>query len=361
MKLSDYSVGQGSGEIGWAPIMGVGYYQNFTLWNNGPNTYGCTSYQNDLDIITSAANGFGYRTDDYASTFTGAATVSLSNNAFNLSGVVERNTDQDMFMFTIPASGRFQLDAVPYNVGTGNAGSDLDMQVTLYNASQTILNAFNPGTLLSSVIDTTLNAGVYYLKVEGKGNMYAPAYASLGSYSLQAHATPGTTLALHKLELRGDLNGDKHELNWIIDATESVTRQVLEISTDGRTFQPLIQSPNDDRSYIYRPYNISSAKYRLSVTFSNDRQYYSNVVTIDQKGNSPRPRLNGTLIHSNTVIVSSPGNYDYVIIDVTGKILCKGKLINGINNIPAAGMTGGMYLIRFSDDSQQWTDKFIRQ
>jgi hypothetical protein len=50
-----------------------------------------------------------------------------------------------------------------------------------------------------------------------------------------------------------------------------------------------------------------------------------------------------------------------VIIDITGKILCKGKLINGINNIQAAGMTGGMYLIRFSDDSQQWTDKFIRQ
>jgi hypothetical protein len=180
-KLSDYYAGQGSGEIGWAPIMGVGYYQNFTLWNNGPNSYGCTNYQSDLDIITSATNGFGYRTDDHNNTFASATVASFFNDQFNLSGVIERNTDQDMFMFTVPASGRFQLDAVPYNVGSSNAGSDLDMQVTLYNASQTILNVFNPGALLSSVVDTALTAGIYYLKIEGKGNMYAPAYASLGS------------------------------------------------------------------------------------------------------------------------------------------------------------------------------------
>jgi hypothetical protein len=341
--------------------MGVGYYQNFTLWNNGPNSYGCTNYQSDLDIITSVTNGFGYRTDDHDNTFAGATAASFFNDQFNLSGVIERNTDQDMFMFTVPASGRFQLDAVPYNVGSGNAGSDLDMQVTLYNASQTLLNVFNPGALLSSVVDTTLIAGIYYLKIEGKGNMYAPAYASLGSYSLVAHATPGTTLALHRLELRGYPNGDKHELNWIIEANEPLTQQILEISADGRNFQQLIQSPNDDRSYIYRPNNLSSAKYRLNVTFSDGRQYYSNVVTIRQNGASPRPQLTGTLIRSNTIVVSSPGNYDYMILDVNGKILNKGKLVNGINNINASPVISGLYLIRFSDNEQQWTDKFIRQ
>jgi hypothetical protein len=360
-KLSDYYAGQGTGEIGWAPIMGVGYYQNFTLWHNGPNTYGCNSYQSDLDIITSATNGFGYRTDDHNNTFAGATVASFSNDQFNITGVIERNTDQDMFSFAVPASGPFQLNAIPYNVGTGDAGSDLDLQVTLYNSSQTALNIFNPGTLLSSVIDTTLNAGLYYLKVEGKGNMYAPAYASLGSYSLVAHATAATTLALRKLELHGYLNGDKHQLDWIIDATEPVTQQILEISTDGRTFQQLAQSANDDRSYTYRPYNISSAKYRLNVTFSDGHQYYSNVVSINQKGSSPRPQLTGTLIRSNTIVVSSPGNYDYMITDVNGKLLNKGKLMTGMNTVTAAGMTSGLYLIRFSDNEQQWTDKFIRQ
>jgi hypothetical protein len=195
--------------------------------------------------------------------------------------------------------------------------------------------------------------------VEGKGNMNAPAYASLGSYSLVAHATPGGVLALHKLELFGNINGDKHELNWIIEATESVIQQTLEISSDGRNFQPLTQSPNDERSYSYRPYNISSAKYRLNVVFGDGHQYYSNIVTISQKG--PRPKLTGTLIGSNSLVVSSPGNYDYMIMDANSRLLNKGKLTTGVNNINTSTTAGGMYLIRFWNNEQQWTDKFIRQ
>jgi len=360
-KLTDYYAGQGTGEIGWAPIMGVGYYQNFTLWHNGPNSYGCSSMQSDLDVITSATNGFGYRTDDHDSSFAGATIASFLDNQFSFNGVIERNTDRDMFTFTLPANGRFQLDAIPYNVGTGDAGSDLDMQVTLYNSSQTMLNVFNPGMLLRSVIDTTLNAGLYYLKVEGRGNMYAPAYASLGSYALSAHATEGTALPLRKLELHGIANGDKHQFNWIIDATETVIRQTLEVSTDGRTFQQLAEPSNDDRSYIYRPYNISSAKYRLNVEFNDGHRYYSNIVTVSQTGSSPRPQLEGTLIRSSTIVVNSPGNYEYVIMDMNGRVTRKGKLVNGINNIDAGTIATGLYLVRFWDNELQWTDKFVRE
>ena len=139
----------------------------------------------------------------------------------------------------------------------------------------------------------------------------------------------------------------------------SVTNQVIEISTDGRSFEPLVQSPNDDRSYIYRPYNVTTANYRLNVTFSNGRQYYSNVVTV--KSGAPRPKLTATLVRSNRVIITSPGNYSYMIMDMTGKITESGKLVNGINTVETRNLTAGMYLIRFSNDSQQWTDKFIRQ
>jgi hypothetical protein len=45
VKLNEYNYGTGSGEIGWAPIMGSGYYQNFTLWHNGSNPWGCTAQQ----------------------------------------------------------------------------------------------------------------------------------------------------------------------------------------------------------------------------------------------------------------------------------------------------------------------------
>jgi hypothetical protein len=361
LKLTDYYAGTGAGEIGWAPIMGVGYYRNLTLWNNGPNSYGCANFQSDLDIITSATNGFGYRTDDHPNTFADATIAHFSNNQFTTEGVVERNTDNDMFKFIMSSNGRFQLDAIPYNVGTGNTGSDLDLQVTLYNSSQNQINVYNPGTLLSSVIDTTLNPGTYYVKVEGKGNAFAPNYASLGSYSLRGQAEPGAVLPLRKLELRGYMDGDNHQLGWVIDADEAILEQFLEISTDGRNFQPLTQSPVNDRAYIYRPVNISTALYRLKVIFETGRQYYSNVVNIRQSANLPRPQLMSTLVNGNSIAVSSPGRFQYSLFDLQGKQVMKGQLTNGINHIDATRLTSGMFLIQFADNTQQWTEKFVRQ
>jgi hypothetical protein len=360
VKTTDYNPGQGSGEIGWAPIMGVGYYQNFTLWNSGPNSFGCNNIQSDLSVITSN-NGFTYRTDDYSGSFGSASTVTFSNNQFSINGVIEQSSDQDLIRFVQPASGRFQLSAIPYNVGTGNAGSDLDMQVTLYNSSQAQISVYNPGALLSSVIDTTLNAGNYYLKIEGKGNMYAPNYASLGSYALQATFTEGVPLPLRQLTLQGQLNGDRHQFTWIVDADEAIISQVLEVSTDGRNFATVNQASSTDRSFNYKPFASGNLQYRLSVVFDNDRQYYSNVVTLRNVSNTPKPRIINNLTESNTLSVISPGSYDYMVYDFNGKTLARGVLVTGINNITANGLTGGMYLVRFSKDGQQWTEKVIRQ
>lgn len=360
VKTAEYNSGQGTGEIGWAPIMGVGYYQNLTLWNNGPNSYGCNNLQSDLDVITNGANGFTYRTDDHAATFAGATNATFSNNQFTVSGIVERNTDQDMFKFTTTTAQRFTLNAVPYNVGTGNSGSDLDMQVTLYNSAQTQLNVYNPGTLLSSVIDSVLNPGTYYLKVEGKGNVYAPNYASLGSYSLQGNLS-SATLPLRRLELRGINNNDEHQLSWIIDADEEVVKQVLEVSTDGRNFGTLTEPANNSRAYAYRPNISGTIQYRLSVTFDNGHQYYSNVTTLRKAGTTARPTLISNLISSGNIEVASPGDFNYNIYDFNGKTLAQGKLTNGSNNISVPGSSSGMYFIRFINNSGQWIDKFIRQ
>ncbi len=360
VKISEYNPGTGSGEIGWAPIMGVGYSKNLTLWNNGPNSYGCNSVQSDLDVIIGAANGFTYRNDDHAASFAAATNTQFVSNQFNVTGVVERNTDADMFKITTTVYGRFQLSAVPYNVGANNSGSDLDMQVSLYNNSQALLNVYNPGTLLSSVIDSMLNPGTYYLKIEGKGNIYAPNYASLGSYSLQGNFTAGA-LPLRRLELHGALNNDEHQLNWLIDADEQVTKQILEISTDGRNFITLSESPVTSRSYAYRPNISGTVQYRLNVTFDNGRQYYSNIVTIRKTGVAPGPKLISNLVNSSTIEVSSPGVYSYAIYDLSGKTLVQGKLVNGSNIINTGSIASGMYIVRFSNGTEQWIEKLLRQ
>ncbi|HYH14504.1 MAG TPA: hypothetical protein VD794_04765, partial [Flavisolibacter sp.] len=157
VKTAEYNAGKGSGETGWAPIMGVGYYKNFTVWNIGPTPSGCATAQNDLSVITNTKNGFGYRADDHENTFRKASNVTFSNSQFNLDGIIGETSDVDVFKFTINKTGLFRLNGIPYNVGSSNSGSNLDMQVDLLNESEQVLNSYNPSTALSSIIDTMLN------------------------------------------------------------------------------------------------------------------------------------------------------------------------------------------------------------
>jgi hypothetical protein len=360
VKTAEYNPGTGAGEIGWAPIMGVGYSKNQTTWYNGPNTNGCNVMQSDLDIIIDPFNGFTYRTDDYASNFAGATNIPFVSNAFNTTGEVEQNTDADFVKFTTTAFGRFQLSAIPVNVGANNSGSNLDIQVNLYNNAQVLLNIYNPATLLSASIDSFMNAGTYYLKIEGKGNINAPGYASLGAYTLQGNFTPGA-LPLRRLELQGAMINDEHRLNWIIEADEQVTKQILEFSTDGRNFNQLTQSPVASRAYTYYPHINGTVLYRLNVTFDNGRQFNSNIIAIGKNKATAGPVLISNFINTGAIVVSSPGNYDYAIYDLNGKTLMQGKMTNGTTVINSEKITSGMYIVRFTNETELYTEKFVKQ
>jgi len=361
VKTSDYNWGQGSGEIGWAPIMGAGYYQNLTLWHNGPNSLGCTNYQTDLSIITNATNGFGFRTDDHNNNYA-AATVAAFNGAgqFSINGVIEETSDEDLFSFTVSALGTFTLDAVPYNVGTGNSGSDLDLNIDLLDQTHTVVGTYNPGTQLNSVIDTTLSAGTYYLRVDGKGNMYAPEYGSLGSYSLLGTFTEGIILPLKELELKGNSEKNEHSLFWVVNSKEKIIAQKLERSSDGNYFLPIATPDKDTRNYSYTYLPQTPVQYRLIVEFANGKKSYSNVITLRPE-TIFKPKLNGNLITGKQLNVSCPEDFEYSIIDHTGKAITKGRIIKGSSSVEAGFLAAGIYIIRFTNGKGQWSEKFVKK
>jgi len=357
-KLSEYNTGIGSGEIGWAPIMGSAYYKNFTLWNNGANPYGCTNYQNDLEIIT-GYNGFTYRADDYTADFKKPTKVSFTNDKFSLSGIIEKSTDVDVVSVTIPSFGRFKLDAEPYNIGDGYSGANLDLEVDLMSNATTVLGTYNPASTLKSGIDTMLNAGIYYLRLQGKGNSFTSAYASLGSYNLLGQFGAGIILPLHKLELHGIVEKGQHKLDWDIEAEEAVVKQTLEVSTNGQNFQVAAQPGSSERTYNYFAGTGTNLYYRLNVEFDNGRQYYSNIVSLgDNKAR--KPSLVSNLVRGNLTI-NSPGLYNYSIIDLNGRLVSKGSLSQGINTISTSTMNSGMFIIQYLNDNSRFAEKFIRQ
>jgi hypothetical protein len=358
VKTSEYNYGYGSGEIGWAPIMGVGYYQNLTTWNSGKSTIHCDSIQNDLTILTTT-NGFGFRPDDHTDVFATATAAPFTNNHFQIDGLIGDSGDKDLISFQQPAFGRIVLHAAPYCVGTGNSGSNLDLQVSLYNNAQNLIATYNPNDLLSATIDTNLNPGTYYLRVEGKGNIYAPDYAILGEYSVTGDFT-ASSLPLHKLELTGEVVGDQHKLNWIIDADEEISRIEVQVSTDGTHFSSLATTATDNRLFQYKPYVTTSAQYRLNVTFDNGRQYYSNIVLLKNTITASWPKLARNITQSD-LNISSPGEFQYTIFEVSGRLVMQGRLANGLNNVNSSSLQRGMYFIRFTNGAQQITERFIRQ
>jgi hypothetical protein len=204
--VEGYYGGQGTGDTGWAPIMGVGYYQNLTQWSKGE--YGAANnLEDDLQIITTR-NGFGYRVDDAGNTISTAKALTLAGNAVSANGIIERNTDVDFYSFVSDAG------AITLNVNPAARGANLDILAELYSANGTLIASSNPIDGLAASISTTLaTAGTYYLKIDGvgKGDPLTTGYSdygSLGQYSIGGNIIPpnqqAVSLALATISVQED-------------------------------------------------------------------------------------------------------------------------------------------------------------
>lgn len=228
-KTAEYSIGLGSGEIGWAPIMGAGYYQNHTTWQIGPNTVNCSTIQNDFDIIKTN-NGFGLRPDDHGNNTSTATDIAITGGSFAASGLINTAADVDVFKLVISNTTWVNLSAIPLNVGSNDDGANVDIKVSLLNGNDTI-NSYNPSTLLNAGVDTNLNAGIYYLVVDGVGNIYHNDEGSIGLYSITGNIL--SVLPVKNFNFSGKLINDKHQLSWLLQTDDAVKKLVLESAVDG--------------------------------------------------------------------------------------------------------------------------------
>ena len=187
-KSTAYYTGHGSGNTGWAPIMGVGYYKPVTQWSKGEYP-GANNPQDDVAVIHAA--GAALRPDDYANVIAGASPLGGNANAVNQIGIIERNSDIDIFAFAT-AGGRAQFNASPDPVAP-----NLDVLLTLLNAQGNAIAQANPSDSLSASLDVSLASGQYFLKVEGigKGDLTTgySDYGSLGQYQITGSYVPGQT------------------------------------------------------------------------------------------------------------------------------------------------------------------------
>ncbi len=185
-----YYTGQGSGASGWAPIMGVGYYKPVTQWSKGEYP-GANNLQDDIAVISTS--GTPLRPDDYPNTTASAAPLSGDPSTVMQTGIIERNTDLDVFAF-FTGGGNVQ-----FNIASGSIAPNLDLSVKLIDTSGKIVATANPAESLSASLTATVNAGQYYLQIDGVGNGDLTTgysdYDSLGQYQITgSYPKSATTL-----------------------------------------------------------------------------------------------------------------------------------------------------------------------
>ncbi len=352
--VDPYNLGVGSGQTGWAPVMGNSYYRNMTGWSDGPTPYGCASVQDNLTTITTQ-NGFTYRTDDYAETLN-SSTYALTNS-FTLGGIISTNTDKDAFKYTLAQTAAFHFEATPFGLNNANAGADLDIQVMLYNSSLVLINSYTSASTLNVVLDTTLSAGTYYIVITGTGNSNTSDYGSLGSYTITGFNGP---LPIHDITLSGNTDNNKHNLSWHIIADEPVKSQVIEYSTDGAIFRPLTDIDPAITIFSYASHSGNTIFYRLKVTSVINQTAYSNIIALKGTGKGDNKFTVSTFIQ-NDIIVNATEMYDYRLYDAGGRMITSGKGIQGINKISMMNKPGGLYIIQIFNPDQTQTERIIKQ
>jgi hypothetical protein len=352
--LEVYNTGAGSGETGWAPVMGNSYYKNMTGWNDGPTPYGCDNVQDNLTIITST-NGFTYRTDDFAEMMD-AATFPLGGSSFSVDGVISTSTDKDAFKFTLAQLSGIHIDAVPFGLGANNNGANLDIKVLLYDASLNLIRSYDPPASMKVTIDTTLNAGTYYFVLDGTGNANTSSYGSLGSYTITGFKS---ALPIRSITLSGNTDKNKHNLSWNIIADEPIKTQVMEYSTDGTSFKTLTATGATSRNLSYVPADNNTRYYRLKVTSVVEETAYSNIIAL--KGTGKAGSFTVSTFVTSQVTVNASEYYRYRLMDANGRMLAAGYGVQGMNNIDISSRPSGMYVLQLFINNEIQTERIIKQ
>jgi len=210
----EYYDGHGSGETQWNTIMGnTGLNRAVSQWSQG-EYYQANNTEDDLAIL---ASKLGYRTDDHDDTHATATPLVITsgntitsttletdptNTSLPNKGIISSDSDVDVFRFDTGA-GSISLTAMPFRIVTGSPiptsrGTNLDIQLQLYNSAGNLVASANPSADTIASITQTLAAGRYFLHVKGSGTgtplSSTPtgytAYGSIGQFSLSGTIQP---------------------------------------------------------------------------------------------------------------------------------------------------------------------------
>jgi hypothetical protein len=336
--------------------MGVGYYKNLTLWTVGTSIEGCSVIQNDISIISKGFNEIGLRTDEHGNSKERSTNLILTDNNFLSNGIINNADDRDFFKIILPRRMKLSAKISPNNVAENNAGANVDLFLTLVNSTGDTIGRYNPKSLLNAAMDTMLAEGTYYFGVDGSGNQNVSDYGSVGLYALSGSLE--NIPVTQSVSLKGDVRRDINVIKWDVETGPQVRTTYIEYSLDGRFYMPFKDVPQNTTTYAHKVTASGVTYYRVRVQ-TDETTAYSNVVALNNTW-SDKVTLQSNVAQS-VARINASGEYAYQLFDGIGRLLAKGKIRDGMNEVPLQTAKQGIVILKIFNQGEQYHFRIIKQ
>lgn len=272
-----------------APIMGVSYYSTRGVWTDQATEASSTTMQDDLAIISSSANGFGYAPITVGQSLGTASPLSITSGTASAAGVIENTTQTDCYSFnTSGGSTTLNVNVPQYGATPTSSlqyGGMLHAQETLYNAAGQVVATADNANTLGQTITANLTAGNYYLVVASYGG-----YSDIGQYTISG-TVPQAAAPTFSISGASSVN-EQATYNLALSASDP-GQTVLQWTInwgDGNT-----QVVSGNPSSVAHTFATGPNSYTISATATDGNGTYSaeNTVTVNVGHVAPTLSISG--------------------------------------------------------------------
>jgi fibronectin type 3 domain-containing protein len=185
-KTNEYQSGPGDGT---APTMGNSYGASRSMWWYGQDTISSSTYQNDLDVISS--NPYGYAPLATGTTAATAHPLTASGGSLSASGVLESMSQTDDWSFTTSGGALSFTVSDPYSSDLGANYGNLHPKLEITDASGNVVVNWQDTDSDTVSWSGSLAAGSYRVVV-GSHGISSLATASNYGFDVGSYTISGT-------------------------------------------------------------------------------------------------------------------------------------------------------------------------
>ncbi len=296
-----------NGHANWVPIMGLAHNKEISHWCKGEYEFANNTKQPDLFVIT--FNGITVREDDHGNNYNTATVLNFDENGIVLGnqnkGIIEKDTDIDVFKFSTLSRGPVKLDIQP-----NEKYPNLNIKVRLYDSTEKLLLENSPASRFSASIDTIIEKGEYFLFIEGVGDGLNPIvgfsdYGSLGNYSISGKVSPLNPLP--KANFISNKISGCHEMDV----------QFTDLSYNAKSWQWYFEGGMPSISEEQNPVvkYINSGSFKVSLIVKNE--YGEDSIVKQNLINLSTPEVYSAFAHTicsskDSIILSATANNDSI-------------------------------------------------